>query len=112
MDCITDPLRGVLAHVEGFGIIGGADEPRRRGHVVRLAPLELGAVPQIMLNPDLAQDTDGGKLAPPERRVRMTNSGKQPPAIVPNGQCESGTGRMRGWEPIILGALGLAVLPV
>jgi hypothetical protein len=49
MHFVPDPLRGVLAGVVGFRIIGGADEPGCRGDVVGLAPLELGAVPPIVL---------------------------------------------------------------
>jgi hypothetical protein len=62
---IAHPLRGVLAGIVGFRVIGGADEPRRRGDVVRLTPLQLSAVPQIILDPDPARDGDGGHLAQP-----------------------------------------------
>jgi hypothetical protein len=38
--CIAQPRRGVPAAIVGFRIIGGADEPCRRGNVIRLAPLD------------------------------------------------------------------------
>ena len=65
MHLIAYPLRGRLAGIVGFGVIRGADELRRWGDVVRLAPLELGAVPELMLDPDPAQDGDGGYLTQP-----------------------------------------------
>jgi hypothetical protein len=112
MHCIAHPLRGVLTGIVGVEVIGGADEPRCRGEIVRLSPLELGAVPQIILDPDSAQDGDGGHLAQPKRGIRMIDGCEQAPAIMPNGQRQGGTGCLCGREPVILSPSRLAVPPV
>ena len=57
----------------------------RRRNVVGLAPVQLGAVPPIVLHPDPAQDRDRGHLAQPRRGVRVIDGREQPPAIVPDG---------------------------
>jgi hypothetical protein len=72
---VAHPRGRVLAGVVGVGVVGRADERRRRGNVVRLAPREPGAVSQIMLAPDPAQDGDGGHLTQPRRCVRGIDSG-------------------------------------
>jgi hypothetical protein len=67
---VAHPRRGMLAGLGGFGSLGGADERRRRGDVVRLAPRELGAIPPLVVEPDPVPDDHGRHLAPPRRGLR------------------------------------------
>ena len=55
---IAHPLRRMLASIVGFRVVRGADKLRRRRDVVRLTPVQLRAVPLIILDPDSAQDGD------------------------------------------------------
>jgi hypothetical protein len=102
----------MLASVVGVEVVGGADELRRRGDVARFAPLELGAIPEIVLDPHATQDDGGGNVAQPRRSSRVIDGRKQPPAIVPDGQRQGGACRLSGREPVILGPPRIAVLPL
>jgi hypothetical protein len=112
MDCGADPRRGGLAGIMGFGIVGSAEEPRCRGDIVRLPPPELRAVPQILLEPDSAQNGHRGDLPQPRRGVRVIDGGEQLPAVVADAQCEGSTGCLCGREPVIFSPPRVAVPPV
>jgi hypothetical protein len=102
-DVIADPRRCVLAGIVGGGAVGGTDARRHGRDVVYLAPLELGAILPIRLDPDLTQAGDGRRLAPPGRRMHVIDNREPPPPLGPNGQRERGTGGLCRREPVVFG---------
>jgi hypothetical protein len=68
--CIPDLLDAVLASIVGIEVVGRADESRRGGDVVVIAPGHPAVlVREIVLHPDLAQRIPSGQGAEVRRRL-------------------------------------------
>lgn len=62
----------------------------------------MSASRQRSLEPDPAQRAHGWHLAQPGWGICMVDGREQPPAIMPDGPCQGGTGCVRRREPVIL----------
>jgi hypothetical protein len=68
--CVPDLLDAVLASIVGIEVVGRADEPRRGGDVVVIAPGHPAVlVREIVLHPDLAQRIPSGQGVEVRRRL-------------------------------------------
>jgi hypothetical protein len=109
---IAAPRHGVLAGLVSCGVIGGADELRRRGHVARLAPAQRRAVHPLGWPPHPAQHGDRGPLTAPRRGIRVIASREHSPALMSHGAREGCPSSLRRWEPIVLSPPRLTIPPV
>lgn len=81
MYLVADPRGLALGRKAGLGFIGRGDQPRMGRQVVAGTPAHV-VWADILLEPDVSQDLDGGALTQIRRRIRRVDRLQQGIAIL------------------------------